>query len=77
MLENGADIRYIQALLGHAELTTTQIYTHVAIGRLKAIHASTHPSRQTPVDQHEGVTLLLAGLEREGQEEADEEAGEG
>lgn len=43
MLENGADIRYIQAMLGHAALNTTQVYTHVSIGALKAIHAATHP----------------------------------
>ena len=45
MLENGADIRFIQALLGHAELSTTQIYTQVSIGKLKEIHAATHPAR--------------------------------
>ena len=45
MLENGADIRYIQALLGHAELSTTQIYTQVSIAKLKSIHAATHPAR--------------------------------
>ena len=45
MLENGADIRYIQAMLGHSELSTTQIYTHVAIGKLQAVHALTHPAR--------------------------------
>jgi integrase/recombinase XerD len=43
MLENGADIRFIQALLGHESLETTQIYTHVAIGKLAEIHAATHP----------------------------------
>jgi len=43
MLEGGADIRYIQAMLGHAELTTTQLYTHVAIGPLKAVHERCHP----------------------------------
>ncbi|KWN16831.1 site-specific tyrosine recombinase XerC [Burkholderia ubonensis] len=75
MLENGADIRFIQALLGHAELSTTQIYTHVAIGKLKAIHATTHPTRRGPVDRREGVTLLLAELEREAREEADEADG--
>ncbi len=46
MLENGADIRFIQALLGHADLNTTQIYTHVAIDKLKAVHALTHPLGQ-------------------------------
>ena len=45
MLEGGADIRFIQVLLGHAELSTTQIYTHVAIGKLIEIHAATHPAK--------------------------------
>jgi len=47
MLENGADIRYIQVLLGHAELTTTEIYTRVSIMKLKEIHEKTHPARLT------------------------------
>jgi integrase/recombinase XerD len=45
MLENGADIRYIQAMLGHAELSTTQIYTQVSIRKLKEIHSATHPGK--------------------------------
>jgi len=45
MLENGADIRYIQQMLGHADLKTTQIYTQVSIRQLKRIHAATHPAR--------------------------------
>jgi integrase/recombinase XerD len=45
MLENGADIRYIQAMLGHAELSTTQIYTQVSIRKLKEIHSATHPAK--------------------------------
>jgi len=44
MLENGADIRIIQQLLGHARLDTTQIYTEVAIKALKEVHARTHPT---------------------------------
>jgi integrase/recombinase XerD len=43
MLEGGADVRHIQALLGHASLATTERYTHVAIGRLQEVHARTHP----------------------------------
>jgi len=45
MLENGADVRFIQAILGHADLNTTQIYTHVSIRKLKDIHAATHPAK--------------------------------
>jgi len=45
LLENGADIRYIQAMLGHAELSTTQIYTQVSIRKLKEIHTATHPGK--------------------------------
>jgi integrase/recombinase XerD len=44
MLEGGADIRFIQQQLGHAELSTTEIYTQVAITKLKAIHTATHPA---------------------------------
>jgi integrase/recombinase XerD len=45
MLEGGADVRYIQQMLGHRSLATTEIYTHVSIRALKAIHAATHPAR--------------------------------
>ena len=44
MLENGADIRYIQAMLGHAELSITQIYIQVSVRKVKAIHTATHPA---------------------------------
>lgn len=45
MLENGADVRYIQAMLGHAKLETTAIYTQVSIRKLKEIHTATHPAK--------------------------------
>jgi integrase/recombinase XerD len=44
MLENGADIRYIQAMLGHKKLETTELYTHVSIRALKEVHTATHPA---------------------------------
>lgn len=48
MLDNGADIRHIQAILGHARLETTQIYTRVSIKKLKEVHAATHPAANLP-----------------------------
>jgi integrase/recombinase XerD len=100
MLENGADIRFIQAMLGHVELNTTQIYTQVSIRQLKAIHTATHPAKARvtkidqnplpnaldapvsdltrlpqelpPVDEITAAQTLLAALDVEGQEEADD-----
>lgn len=67
MLANGADIRFIQAILGHAQLTTTEIYTHVTIAQLKEVHALTHPaerSRERPAftSTEDEADELLASL---------------
>lgn len=84
MLENGADIRFIQAMLGHEELSTTQIYTQVAIRKLKEVHTLTHPARlerassaQTQVgeaqssdERMDAASALLAALDAESEEES-------
>ena len=62
MLEGGADIRFIQAMLGHAELSTTQIYTQVSIRMLKQIHTATHPGR--PIGTKRRAATENAGDER-------------
>lgn len=56
MLEGGADIRYIQHILGHAQLSTTEIYTQVAIGKLKDVHTLTHPAK-LPAEVQARLTL--------------------
>jgi integrase/recombinase XerD len=52
MLEGGADIRYVQELLGHGSLASTHIYTRVAPERLAAVHAATHPGAALPAPGH-------------------------
>ena len=51
MLEGGADIRYIQQMLGHADLSSTEVYTHVSIQQLKAVHELTHPAKMKPEEK--------------------------
>ncbi len=67
MLEGGADIRYIQELLGHVELSTTQIYTRVSIRKLKAVHALTHPSAklERPAQEAAGGAAETSGVSDE------------
>jgi integrase/recombinase XerD len=78
MLENGADIRFIQAMLGHSDLNTTRVYTQVSIRALKDIHTATHPARlgrtvQNRSDPGDGppatAAELLAALDDETAEE--------
>lgn len=51
MLENGADIRFIQSMLGHADLKSTQIYAHVTLKQLKRVHRRTHPGCRASAEE--------------------------
>lgn len=79
MLERGADVRYIQEILGHSDISSTQIYTHVSIKRLQKVHAETHPTARLsrPIAKPSAPEALtatkedvLSKLDEEAQEEA-------
>jgi integrase/recombinase XerD len=67
MLEHGADIRHIQEMLGHVDLSTTQIYTQVSIRRLQAVHSATHPAERDTGSpgMHKATASDMALPERE------------
>jgi integrase/recombinase XerD len=73
MLEGGADIRFIQQMLGHVSLRTTEKYTHVSIRTLQKVYAATHPGanlerRKSASQESDKDTLraeLLAALDAE------------
>ena len=79
LLEGGADVRFVQELLGHASLETTQVYTRVTISKLKEVYEACHPAARASVASGatvddtagDGATAadVLAELEREGDEE--------
>ena len=76
MLEGGADVRMIQAMLGHASLETTALYTHVAIRTLKEVHERTHPganlgkaARGTPSKASAAELLSVLAVEADDERE--------
>ena len=61
MLEGGADVRFIQQMLGHARLDTTALYASVSIHKLKQVHAATHPGARLPSSRPSGCDPATSG----------------
>ncbi len=74
MMEGGADIRFIQAILGHEKLETTQIYTHVALKQLQLVHSKTHPGAHLRLRGAAGQVEQVDGGERGPEQESAAEA---
>jgi integrase/recombinase XerD len=82
MLEGGADVRFVQEMLGHASLEATQVYTHVSVRKLKEIHAATHPAARLEAPGAEATgdearAALLSSLAAEVAAEEEELEGHG
>jgi integrase/recombinase XerD len=81
MLDNGADLRFVQEILGHADVRSTEVYTHIAISALKEVHRMTHPAEcgrdgglaAAPTDPA-ARAAFLAALDAEGKAEAGDNA---